>query len=336
MEPMWAPIPEESPEKVQRRQVRKAANFCGGVVVAMYGMQFLVSVILQCFVAGGAIHPDQPDYGLGVLGKELLDMLTYLLVLAVPALLVAAVTRTRVSPFPTRRVGLPLLLCLVLGGMAMAIMANVATAYVLAWLEEWGIMTESYPSTVDPTPMGLVLGLISTAVLPALVEEMIFRGYLLGTLRPLGNGIAVVTSAFLFGLFHGNVQQFVFAFILGLVLAFLTVQTKSIWPAVVLHFSNNAMAVFLDYASQFTSEADAGATNIITFGLICVAGVVAFGALLITDRGSTATTAALRPVYNRVGAVSPAKRVGYLFTAPLFLLALAVMLVDIIGTVTLA
>ena len=49
-----------------------------------------------------------------------------------------------------------------------------------------------------------MLNLVSTAVLPALVEEMVFRGYILGALRPQGDGLAIVFSAVFFGLLHGK------------------------------------------------------------------------------------------------------------------------------------
>ena len=79
---------------------------------------------------------------------------------------------------------------------------------------------------------------------------MIFRGYKLGAFREHGDGLAVVLSAVLFGLFHGNVLQVPFAFILGLALGFLVVLTDSIWPAVLLHFVNNLLSVVLGYLGK--------------------------------------------------------------------------------------
>ena len=46
--------------------------------------------------------------------------------------------------------------------------------------------------TMDTTVLSLVLNLVSTAVLPALVEEMVFRGYILGALRPQGDGLSLI------------------------------------------------------------------------------------------------------------------------------------------------
>ena len=59
----------------------------------------------------------------------------------------------------------------------------------------------------------LVLNLLVLAVLPALLEEMIFRVCILGALRKYGDTFAIVVSALLFGFIHGGLSQSVFAVI---------------------------------------------------------------------------------------------------------------------------
>lgn len=71
-----------------------------------------------------------------------------------------------------------------------------------------------------------------------IAEEILFRGLIQGTLRPYGKRFAIFGSAFLFGMFHGNLVQTPFAFAVGLVLGY-TAETYSLLWSVVLHAFNN-------------------------------------------------------------------------------------------------
>ena len=94
------------------------------------------------------------------------------------------------------------------------------------------------PEQVD---MCIIL-LNKSLVIPAL-EEAAFRGLLLRRLRPYGERFALVASALCFGLFHGNLNQFFYAFLLGLVLAELALSTGCLWQAVLLHALVNLFSI---------------------------------------------------------------------------------------------
>ncbi|MBQ2784987.1 MAG: CPBP family intramembrane metalloprotease [Oscillospiraceae bacterium] len=71
-----------------------------------------------------------------------------------------------------------------------------------------------------------------------LFEEVIFRGYVLRKLEPYGRKFAILGSAFLFGIFHGNILQTPFAFVVGLILGYVTLEYSIVW-AMLLHLINN-------------------------------------------------------------------------------------------------
>lgn len=91
-----------------------------------------------------------------------------------------------------------------------------------------------------------ILYLIFLAIVPAIVEEYLFRGVVLGSLRKYGDGFAILFSAILFGFMHGNIVQIPFAFIGGLLLGYITVYSNSIIPAMIVHFLNNGFSVVSD------------------------------------------------------------------------------------------
>lgn len=83
--------------------------------------------------------------------------------------------------------------------------------------------------------------LLSFAFLPALCEEIAFRGYILsGLQRRFRPRSAVILCSFLFALSHMNVFQFLPAFFLGLVLGLLTLRSKSLLPAIFFHFLHDS------------------------------------------------------------------------------------------------
>lgn len=104
------------------------------------------------------------------------------------------------------------------------------------------------------------------SILAPVWEEILFRGYVLRSLRPYGKRFAVLTSALLFGLFHGNLLQTPYAVLMGLILGYLTVEYSIVW-AVALHLFNNL--VLADLLTRLTaqwSEMAFGIINLCLFG----------------------------------------------------------------------
>lgn len=136
---------------------------------------------------------------------------------------------------------------IVLLGVGFCAFANIANNIAASFFEGIGI---NYEVDFGENPKGIIgflLSFLATAVVPALVEEFACRGVVLGALKKYGEGFAILVSSILFGLIHGNFQQIPFAFLVGLILGFITVKCGSIWPAVLIHFYNNFSSVVFDY-----------------------------------------------------------------------------------------
>ena len=91
-------------------------------------------------------------------------------------------------------------------------------------------------STMGHLPSALFFGVLVAPVM----EEVIFRRILLRRLLPLGQGMAVYGSAFIFSLFHANLFQIPYAFVLGVMLAVLALSTGGIRASILLHVALNA------------------------------------------------------------------------------------------------
>lgn len=118
------------------------------------------------------------------------------------------------------------------------------------------------------------------SILAPIAEEVLFRGYILRTLRPYGKRFAILGSAFLFGLFHGNLLQTPYAFLMGLLLGYAAAEYSIRW-AIALHMFNNL--VLADLLTRLTVNLPDMVYNMINLMLLGGAAVVSV-ILLLTKR----------------------------------------------------
>lgn len=89
------------------------------------------------------------------------------------------------------------------------------------------------------------LGIAGMALMAPWVEELLFRDAIMHRLHSQGLSPwrSIVVSALVFGLIHVNPAQVFFAFLIGLPLGWVTVCTRSLWPAITAHALNNSLSV---------------------------------------------------------------------------------------------
>lgn len=85
----------------------------------------------------------------------------------------------------------------------------------------------------------LWLSCLYSLVIAPVMEELFFRKLLLDRMRPLGDGVAILFSGVAFGLFHGNLDQFFYATLLGCLFAYVYLNTGSLIGSVTMHTTLN-------------------------------------------------------------------------------------------------
>ena len=108
---------------------------------------------------------------------------------------------------------------------------------------------------VNPTNFGsFILATIVLAVIPAIGEELIFRGIVFNGLRSkFSNLTSILLSALLFALMHASLQQFIYPFILGVIMSWVVARTGSLIASILVHFTNNFLVVLMTYLSNTTN-----------------------------------------------------------------------------------
>ena len=100
----------------------------------------------------------------------------------------------------------------------------------------------------------LWLNILYIAILPPLVEAFIFRGVLFQGFRNCGLFKTAFFTALMFGLAHGNLNQFMYAFAIGLFLAYLVEASGSVYASMLAHAIINGTTVFLMYLETHLPE----------------------------------------------------------------------------------
>jgi len=128
----------------------------------------------------------------------------------------------------------------------------------LQWIEEWIIAKEEQAQILTEaflqanTISGLLVNIFIIALIPAIGEELLFRGIILRLFGEIFKNmhIAVFVSATIFSLFHLQFFGFFPRLLLGIVLGYLFIFTQNLWVPMAYHFVNNAASVIVHYLHQ--------------------------------------------------------------------------------------
>lgn len=321
-------IHEQSPEDVLQRktekiQIRRAATFIGVMMLLLtVSMQFTFPVVATILALLGCL-PDHftslPYLGIGNTAYLCIYAGVYVAVMGIPLLAVLGGRRLFSQKFSKKPLSFGTTLSMVVAAVGGCMLANIITNYLLQFLNDWGVPIPEQPQMMEPTPLSFALCLFVIAVLPAVLEEILFRGCVLRVLRPFGDGFAVLVSAVLFGLMHGNIRQIPFATIVGLVLGWMYVTTNSLLLPMVVHFINNAISVTMEYVSFGLSDSISPLFYaFVIYGLVIVG--VLFAVILFIFCGSQ-----LRKD-KRITALRFGGKITALLRSPVFVISLCVFI----------
>lgn len=227
-----------------RLQLKKTSSGIGYYIFAMILALNAVSVLLMvlAIIVDGSLK--NPAY-------LLLDNIASISSMFIIGLFYCLFSKTQLNDvFPLKKISLKMAAATVTISLALALLANFFADLFVGGISLFGIKNYAEMDFEITNPVEIILNIIAISIIPALSEEFAFRGIILSRLRKYGDGFAVFISALLFGLLHGNIVQIPFAFIVGLGLAFVTIKTSSIVPAIITHFLNNLSSVIISIIEE--------------------------------------------------------------------------------------
>lgn len=116
-------------------------------------------------------------------------------------------------------------------------------------------MTANSQLSQSQTLPQLSLALLTVAIYPAISEELLFRGIIQASfIKKLKPFFAILLTSVLFGMFHMSITLLVGTTLIGALLGILAYKTKSIFPAMIAHFSNNLIALIVSFSLRSTTD----------------------------------------------------------------------------------
>lgn len=216
-----------------------------GLSVKSANWFFLISILMIIFLSGEIPLP---------LPKEVDDLPVYILVVVLAFVLCRMEKVSLRESFcfnRTKPLTLVIAILVCIGMNPFVQLLGSLTEFLLPEFLKKG-------SSLSTSPLWLKM--IGSAVIPGFFEEFIMRGGVQGSYQRTGRiRAAVLLSAFLFAIMHGNITQLVYGFAGGVIIGLVFLLSDSIWPVVLIHFINNALSVICKhlrmlYGNDFIKE----------------------------------------------------------------------------------
>lgn len=132
--------------------------------------------------------------------------------------------------------------------LATALLAALANYGVALLLEQTAFADST--SVAQYGVKGWWQTLLVVVILPAVVEELFFRGVMFSALERCGTWPALLLTALAFAMIHGDIRNFAGPLMAGLIYGYMTYVLDSVWPAVFAHMVNNGLALFLSNTAE--------------------------------------------------------------------------------------
>ena len=180
---------------------------------------------------------------------------------------------------------------------------------------------------------GFIVSFVSLSIFAPIFEEIIFRSAVYRHTEIMGQSFAVVFSAIVFALMHGNLEQLPYTFVMGLGFAYLFAKTRSLLIPMLLHFLTNTTTVIFtsiigttdtDELSTLLSNRNFAAViptvlySLIIYGIIIAAIVLGIIELVRTIRRRERLMGSIFPI-------SGAKKTAVFLTAPVTIITLILL-----------
>lgn len=276
----------------ERKDIRKSAKFCGllmlaveliPIIVVLGGELFastpLGTIFAPFYLVAELVYKYLGDYA----AAEIDQMLYSTFVFIVPFILLTWCFKMKLKDvlnFSAPKKGLRIAFLFI--GMSFCAFSQFASSAVLEFFGMIGVTPNGAAGGESPDSIFIfILAFISTSLIPGMVEEFAFRGVLFGALKKYGEGFAILSTAILFGVLHGNIIQIPFAFSVGLVLGFIRAKTDSVWICIIVHAINNGVSVLYQYPLSALPE---DVQNISYAIYLCVAMLLGLVGIIMISR----------------------------------------------------
>lgn len=257
----------------EKRTLKRLGLYTGAAILASILLQSVIVVFLDVFSLTDRYYND-------AYFSSAVDILLVIAGMLLPFLFFGKRMKAASGAYAAPELGRPykasLMLPAVIAGMGFCILGNIINSYITLFFDSFNVELTSPEIPMAEGVSGIILTFFRVAVTAAIVEEIAFRGYVMGTLRFYGDGFAIAVSSVVFAAMHGNMVQAPFALMAGIALGYLSVKTGTIWTGIIIHALNNSLSLVVYYLSEsFGEEQTAVLYSLFIYGLMGL-GLISF------------------------------------------------------------
>lgn len=218
-------------------QKQKRINSATYFFIVVTSLCFLATVLINLLYAKGIIRGIEVKLNIVISqGLILLPIIVYFII-----------TKRKFTEVVRLKKTHPLMIIIV-PIIAFAIIPLMTVINALSMLIVDNRVSDVTSALVQKNSYGVALFFI--AFIPAIIEELAYRGIVLGNYIEGSRLSAIVLSGFLFGIMHMNFNQMAYAFVLGIIFGFLLEATGSILSTMLVHFCINGTSISLSYLAN--------------------------------------------------------------------------------------
>lgn len=176
---------------------------------------------------------------------------TEVMILLIPVLYAIYIKADIKNTFSLRMIKIRYILGSIIVWFGGYLIINITTQILLSLFPEGEDVLQAVNSSVMMD--SFIASLVVVALIPAICEEVLFRGFLLSSFKGKSKKSkiwAIIIVGILFGIMHLNFIRIVPTAMLGILFAYSALATKSIWTSVFMHFLNNGFSVCVLYLNE--------------------------------------------------------------------------------------
>lgn len=226
-------------EESERKNIKTIGLTAGICIIAYVVLNNIVSVPFM-FEPLNSIYRESSTMQLVV------SIIFSIICMLIPFAIGAKVIKRRTKLVPadfSPPVSVPLMLSATAFGMFICLAGNYLSGIFIEYTQKIGFELTAPEFPIPSDFLGRLVYFVSIAIAPPLIEEFAVRGVVMQPLRRYGDRFAIVVSALVFAILHGNLVQSPFAFIAGLGIGYAVCITNSLWTGILIHFCNNLYSV---------------------------------------------------------------------------------------------
>lgn len=236
-----------APSEFYLREEKKGIKYIGriaGICIISYVLIQNILSILLFMGPLGTLYENDPDFQ--SVTAIFFSLAGILIPFGIGGYFINKRTKTDVFNLG-KPVSTKLMLAAVPFGFFICLAGNYVTGLFVNFMDSIGVHLTSPEYVVPSDFAGRFIYTVAIAVAPPLVEEFAIRGVVMQPLRKYGDKFAIIASAFIFAVLHGNLIQAPFALIAGIGIGYAVCITNSVWTGVLIHTVNNFYSVVIEF-----------------------------------------------------------------------------------------